>query len=90
MQESGLIEIVLFVNASQLSGASVLCFSHPEFLRAHSREWREPNGCQIVQVLFSFLSVPRAQEFTFGGVELLMTVTSLFTDMAENTPYFSE
>ena len=30
--------------ASQLHGASILCFSHPEFLRAHCREWLQPNG----------------------------------------------
>ena len=90
MQESGLTEIILCVYASQLSGASVLFFSHPEFLRAHCREWLQPNGCQIVEVFFSFSSVPRAQEFTFGGLEPLMTLTSLFTDMAENMLYLSE
>ena len=31
----------------------------------------------------------RAQEFTFGGLELLMTVTSLFTDMAGSIPFLS-
>ena len=88
--ESGLTEIVLSVYASQPPGASVLLFSHPEFLRAHCGEWLQPNGCQIVQVFFSFSNVPRAQEFTFGGPEPLMTMTSLFTDMAGNTPYLSE
>ena len=73
--------------ASQLSGASILHFSHPEFLNAHHREWLQPNGCQIVQALFSFLSALRAQEFTFGGPESLKTMASLFTDMAGNIPF---
>ena len=49
------------------------------------------SGCSLMDarshVFFSFLSTLRAQEFTFGGP--LMTVTSLFTDMAENTPFVS-
>ena len=49
------------------------------------------SGCSLMHarshVFFSFLSTLRAQEFTFGGP--LMTVTSLFTDMAENTPFVS-
>ena len=44
------------------------------------------SGCSLMaarlQVLFSFLGVLKAQKFTFGGPESLMTVTSLFTDMA--------
>ena len=39
------------------------------------------------QVFFSFLSALRAQEF--GRSESLMTVTSLFTDVAGNTPFLS-
>lgn len=38
-----------------------------------------PDGCQV-----SFLCALRAQEFTFEGPELLMTVKPLFTDTAEN------
>ena len=41
--------------ASQLSGASVLHFSHPEFLNAHCREWLQPECCEREQV-FSFPS----------------------------------
>ena len=33
---------------------------------------------------FSFLNALRAQELTFGELELLMTVASLFTDQAGN------
>ena len=64
---------LLLSHASQLSGASILCFSHPEFLNAHHRECLQPEYCQREQVFF-FLSTLRAQEFTFGGPELLMTI----------------
>ena len=50
------------------------------------------SGCSMMAVrsqVFSFLSALRAQEITFGGLELLMTVTSLFTDMARNTPFLN-
>ena len=44
------------------------------------------SGCSLMaarlQVSFSFLGTLKAQKFTFGGPESLMTVTSLFTDMA--------
>lgn len=61
MQESGLAEI----NApliSKVSGASIL-FSNPDlsFLRAHNREWLQPDGCCMAGVL-SFLSVFRAHQ----------------------------
>ena len=46
MQESGLTEIIPFI-----SGASILCFSHPEFLSAHHREWLQPGACQITGIL---------------------------------------
>ena len=69
--------------ASQLSGNSILCFSYPEFLRAHHRKWLQPNGCWL-QGFFSFLSVLRAH---IERLQSLITVTSLFTDMAGNTPF---
>ena len=72
--------------ASQLSGASVLSISHSEILSAHLRAWLQPEGCLISQV-FSFLNAHRAQIFTFGGLEWLLTLTSLLTDMAGNTPF---
>ena len=40
------------------------------------------------QVFFSFLSSLRAHWLTHGGLQSLMAVTSLFTDMAGNTPFF--
>ena len=61
--------------ASQLSGASILCVSHPDFLWAHRREWLYLMAARS-QVLV-FLCTIRAQEFTRGRPELLMTVTSL-------------
>ena len=35
---------------SQLSGASILGFLHPEFLCAHHRVWLQPDGCQITGI----------------------------------------
>ena len=67
---------------SQLSGASILGFSHPEFLSAHRRQWLQPVDCWIVLGFFSFLGALRAQRFTFGEPELLMTMTASFTGMA--------
>ena len=67
----------LLSNASQLSGASILCFSHPEFLSAHCRE-----GLQSESVRQSrYPSCP-------GGLESLMTMTSLFADKTEENPFF--
>ena len=80
---------LLLSYASQLSGASILGFSHPEFLSAHSREWVQPHGCQINQIFSSILSALRAQEFTMGRLESPMTVTSLLTNMAGNTPFLT-
>ena len=36
---------------------------------------------------FFFLSALMAQELTFAGPELLMTMASLFTDMTVNIPF---
>ena len=36
--------------ASQLPGASIVCFLDPEFLSAHQREWLQPEGCQITGI----------------------------------------
>ena len=74
---------------SQLSGASVLCFSHPELLGAHHREWLQTGGSHIMQIFFSFLGALRTQKFTFGGLESLMTATSLFIDKAGNAPFLT-
>ena len=40
-------------------------------------------------VLFFFLSALGPQEFTYEGPESLMTVKSLLTDMARNTPFLT-
>ena len=37
--------------SAQLSGGSMLWFSHSEFLSAHHREWLQPNGCQVAGIL---------------------------------------
>ena len=71
-----------FSYAPQLSWASILNCS--SVLPIGS-------GCSLMaaaaQVLFSFLIAIGAQRFTFGGLKFLMTVTSLFTDMAGNTSF---
>ena len=76
MQESGLTEIIPFICISAIWG------QYPAFsLSAH------PQGAAAgLQVLF-FLGALGAQKFTFGGPESRMTVTSLFTDIAGNTPF---
>ena len=66
-------------HAPQLSGASVSCIFTPEFLSVHCG-----SGCSLIGarswVFFSFLSALGAQKFSFGGLELMVTVTCLFTD----------
>ena len=73
--------------ASPLSGANSL-----HFHILNSSLLTVQSGCSLMavrlQVLFSFLSALRAQKSTFGGPELLMAGTSLFTDMV-GTHYFS-
>ena len=46
--------------ASQLSGASILCFSHPELVRACCMEWLQPDVCWITGILL--LRCPRGSE----------------------------
>ena len=43
-------------------------------------------GAQTLSSLWDALG---AQKCTFGGLKLLMAVTSFFTDMAGNTPFHS-
>jgi len=76
MQESGPDEIIPFISISAIWG------QYPVFLlSAHRSEWLQPKGCQIAGTVF----LPGCP----GGLELLTTVTSLFTDMAGNTPFLS-
>ena len=62
---------------------SVSCdFSHPEFLSAHRRE-----GLQLMAADHAgLLLLPECP----GGLEALMTVTSLFTAMAGNSPFLNK
>ena len=66
--------------APHLSRASIL-FQHPElpFLRAHCREWPQSHGYQAEGILLP--ECPQASVAHVGGLQSLMTVTSLFTDM---------
>ena len=71
--------------------ASILCLSHPEFLVLSLG-----SGCSLTATMlqvFSFLISLRAQDFTVGGLESLMTAddrdVTLFTDIAGNTPFLT-
>ena len=78
IQESVLAEISPSMCTSAVWG---LCpvQSHPEFFRAPCREWLQPYGCQMAQVLL----LPGCP----GRPESLMPVTSLCTDSAGNAPF---
>ena len=56
----------------------VSCFdSCPEFLSAHHREWQSLYGCQVAHIV-SFLGLcPPDSEISFGGLESLMSATSM-------------
>ena len=53
---------------------------HPELLNTHHGKW-EWLMAAVKQACSSW-----TQKFTFGGLESLMAVTSLFINMAGNTP----
>lgn len=75
-------------HASQLSGVSSLRFHMLSFLSAHRREVGATSRLPYCRHCSS--QVPSEfQKFAFGGLELLMAVTALFTDMAGNTHLFS-
>ena len=76
MQESGLNEIIPFTCISAIWGQYPMLF-----LSAHHSEWLQPKSCPIAGTVFP-PGFP-------GGLEPLMTVTSLFTDMAGNIPFLS-
>ena len=71
-------------------GTCVLYLHIPSSLRAHHREWLQSDGHKMASIL-SFLSPNPNHEFPQGSRAhylwwLLMTVTSLFTDMAGSIP----
>ena len=67
------------MHLSDLDTQCPVIFSHLEFFSAHHREWLKPDGCQGTGIVL----LPECP----GVLELLMTVTSLFTDMAGNIPF---
>ena len=87
MQESGLMEIIPFMCLSAIWGQLCAFFSHAPAAQCSLR-----SGSSLIavrqQTLF-FLGTLHTQKFAFGGPELLMAVTSLFIDMAGNTPFLS-
>lgn len=84
MQESGPTKIIPLTRSSAIWGQYPTFFHVLSFLSAHCREW-----CNLMAALLQALFFPgalRVQKFIFGGLELLMAVTALFTGMAGNTP----
>ena len=84
MQESGPTKIIPLTCISAIWGQYPTFFYVLSFLSAHRREW-----CNLMAALLQALFFPgalRVQKFIFGGLELLMAVTALFTGMAGNTP----
>ena len=87
MQESGLTEIIPFICISAIWG------QHPAFFTScTSLRLTVGSGCGLTagrwQVFFSFLSALGAQQLILE-LQLLMTVTSLFTEMAGNTSFLT-
>ena len=72
---------------SQISGASILVFFIPK-----APQLTVGSGCSLMaatsQASF-FLGPLWAQKLTFGGLELLIAVTSLFIDMVGNSPFLT-
>ena len=76
-QESRLTEISPFICISAIWGQYPV-FSHPKFLKPHHREWPQQD---LAAVLLS--ECPE-------GLELVISVTSLFIDMAGNTSFLKK
>ena len=81
--------------ASQISGASILYFSHPDFLWAHRREWLQPDDCQITGI--SLLVYPHGSGIYMWKARIadecdmveLPSWLNLFTVVAGNTPFLN-
>ena len=76
-----------FYYSPQLPWGQYLCFLHPELLSSPGREW-----LQFWWLLNHRYSSPSWVPLGSGAhiqLQLLMTVTSLFTDMAGNTPFLT-
>ena len=80
MQESGFAEITCITCISATWG------QYPEFLSAHLREQLQPNGCPMADIVL-LPGSPQGSEI--GGLELLLTVSSLFTNKAGNTSFLN-
>ena len=82
MRESGLTEVVPLACISAVWG------QRPERLGAHGRWGRSLVGYQMARVAL-LPGCPQGSEIHIWGLELLMTVTFLFTEMA-GILHFSE
>ena len=72
----------LLSHAPQQSGASILCFHILNLLGVHSREWLQSDGCQVAGILL-LCECPQGWWTPTGGLQSLITVTSLFTNLPE-------
>ena len=91
VQESGISEIIPFICISAILGQYPVFFFHIlSFLGAHPREWLvwESNGYQIAGILL-LLDCPECSGAHIGRLQSLMTVTSLFADMAGSSPFLN-
>ena len=83
MQESGPTKIISLTRISAIWGQYPTFFHILNFLSAHGKEWCNLMAA-LLQALF-FQGALGVQKSTFGGLELLMALTALFTDTAGNT-----
>ena len=76
--------------ASQLSRASFLLLGFFVFhiLSSYVMEQQQPTAAGS-QALLSLLATLQGQKFLFGGLKSLEAMTSLFTDMAGNAPFYN-
>ena len=88
MEESGVTEIIPFICMSAILGQYTVLLTSPA-------PWGFTigSGCSPIAVrsqgFFSLPQCPQGSRTHAGGLQSLMTVTSLFTDMPGNIPFLS-
>ena len=87
IQESGLAEIIPFICFSAILEPISCLFHILSFLGAHHREWLKSEGCKITGIIL-LPECPQGSPGHTGGLQALMTMTSLLTD-AGNIPFLS-
>ena len=87
IQESGLTKINTFICISANLGPMSCLFHILSFLGAHHRECLKSEGCKITGIIL-LPECPQGSPGHTGGLQALITVTSLLTD-AGNIPFLS-